>query len=94
MKPCSGRVRRVAMLVASRSRDYWPDATRTNLTVLSVTLSAQIMATGGLLQWANGIRLTMATDPGRALFKEQVQMHGFSFLDDYLDNILLNVKQE
>ena len=52
------------------------------------------MATGGLLQWANGMRLTMATDPGRALFKEQVQMHGFSFLDDYLDNILLNVKQE
>ena len=56
--------------------------------------TAQIMATGGLLQWANGIRLTMATDPGRALFKEQVQMHGFSFLDDYLDGILLNVKQE
>jgi len=52
------------------------------------------MATEGLLQWANNIRLTMETDPGRALFKEQVQMHGFSFLDDYLDNILSNAKPE
>jgi hypothetical protein len=52
------------------------------------------MATEGLLQWANHIRLTMATDPGRALFKEQVQTHGFSFLDNYLDNILSNAKPE
>ncbi|KAF8350073.1 hypothetical protein F5887DRAFT_943645 [Amanita rubescens] len=52
------------------------------------------MATEGLLQWANNIRLTMATDPGRALFKEQVQIHGFSFLDDYLDNILSNAKPD
>ncbi|PFH54465.1 hypothetical protein AMATHDRAFT_45 [Amanita thiersii Skay4041] len=36
----------------------------------------------------------MATDPGRQLFKDQVQTHGFSFLDDYLDNILSNAKQD
>ncbi|KAF8622468.1 hypothetical protein AX15_006987 [Amanita polypyramis BW_CC] len=52
------------------------------------------MATEGLLQWANAVRSTMATDPGRALFKEQVQTHGFSFLDGYLDNILSNAKQD
>lgn len=38
--------------------------------------------------------MTMASDPGRKLFQEQVQMHGFSFLDDYLDNILYGAKQE
>ncbi|KIL70842.1 hypothetical protein M378DRAFT_116137 [Amanita muscaria Koide BX008] len=52
------------------------------------------MATEGLLQWANSIRLTMATDPGRQLFKDQVQTHGFSFLDNYLDDILSNAKQD
>jgi len=36
----------------------------------------------------------MVSDPGRKLFQEQVQTHGFSFLDDYLDNILSEVKQE
>ncbi|KAF8640492.1 hypothetical protein AX17_000154 [Amanita inopinata Kibby_2008] len=52
------------------------------------------MATEGLLQWANGVRLTMATDPGRQLFKDQVQTHGFSFIDDYIDNILSNAVQD
>ncbi|KAK2461924.1 hypothetical protein APHAL10511_006387 [Amanita phalloides] len=56
--------------------------------------SVQVMAAESLLNWANGIRFTMAIDPGRALFKEQVQTHGFSFLDDYLNNILLNAKQD
>ena len=48
----------------------------------------------GLLNWANSVRQTMANDPGRQLFKDQVQMHGFSFLDDYLDNIISGQKQE
>lgn len=52
------------------------------------------MAQTGLLGWANSVRMTMASDPGRKLFQEQVQTHGFSFLDDYLDNILYGAKQE
>lgn len=48
----------------------------------------------GLLSWANSVRLTMASDPGRQLFKDQVQMHGFLFLEDYLDNIVSGAKQE
>ena len=48
----------------------------------------------GLLNWANSVRQTMANDPGRQLFKDQVQTHGFSFLDDYLDNIISGQKQE
>ncbi|PPQ63783.1 hypothetical protein CVT24_004325 [Panaeolus cyanescens] len=48
----------------------------------------------GLLNWANSIRLTMANDSGRQLFKDQIQTHGFSFLDDYLDNITSGGKQD
>jgi hypothetical protein len=48
----------------------------------------------GLLHWANSIRLTMASDPGRLVFKEQVQTHGFMFLDDYLENIVSGAKAE
>ncbi|KAJ3564387.1 hypothetical protein NP233_g8329 [Leucocoprinus birnbaumii] len=36
----------------------------------------------------------MVNDPGRKLFQEQVQTHGFSFLDDYLENILAGAKQD
>jgi hypothetical protein len=36
----------------------------------------------------------MANDPGRKIFQEQVQTHGFSFLDDYLGNILSGAKRE
>ncbi|TFK41170.1 hypothetical protein BDQ12DRAFT_679016 [Crucibulum laeve] len=52
------------------------------------------MAQVGLLDWANSLRLTMATDPGRQLFQEQVQTHGFLFLEDYLDNILSGARQD
>jgi len=36
----------------------------------------------------------MATDPGRQLFKDQVDAHGFRFLDDYLENIVSGAKEE
>ena len=48
----------------------------------------------GLLSWANSVRLSMASDPGRQLFKEQVQIHGFLFLDNYLESIISGQKQE
>ncbi|KAJ7783775.1 hypothetical protein DFH07DRAFT_873986 [Mycena maculata] len=41
----------------------------------------------GLLEWCNNTRFTMANDPGRQLFQDQIT-HGFVFLTDYLDNIL------
>ncbi|KAJ3513818.1 hypothetical protein NLJ89_g2733 [Agrocybe chaxingu] len=52
------------------------------------------MSHPGLLSWANSVRMTMASDPGRQLFKDQVQTHGFLFLDDYLDNIISGAKQD
>lgn len=53
------------------------------------------MASGsGLVEWSNAIRFTMANDPGRQLFHEQVQNHGFLFLDNYLANILSGATQE
>lgn len=48
----------------------------------------------GLLPWSNSIRLSMANDPGRQLFHDQVNTHGFLFLQQYLDNILSGAKQE
>jgi len=60
----------------------------------SPVLPPSTMEHPGLLSWANSVRLTMASDPGRQLFKDQVQMHGFLFLEDYLDNIVSGAKQE
>jgi len=36
----------------------------------------------------------LANDPCRRLFEDQVQKHGFIFLEDYLENILDGPKQE
>ncbi|KAF8905573.1 hypothetical protein CPB84DRAFT_1745501 [Gymnopilus junonius] len=52
------------------------------------------MAHQGLLSWANSVCLTMAKDPGREVFKKEVQTHGFLFLDAYLDNIVSGAKQD
>ncbi|THV04963.1 hypothetical protein K435DRAFT_714094 [Dendrothele bispora CBS 962.96] len=46
------------------------------------------------LEWANSIRFNMVNDPGRQSFKEQIDMYGYRFLDDYLDNILSKPKQD
>ncbi|KAG5647977.1 hypothetical protein DXG03_007011 [Asterophora parasitica] len=48
----------------------------------------------GLLEWSNSIRITLASDPGRQLFQDQLNTHGFIFLDDYLDNILSGPSQD
>ncbi|KAJ8083985.1 hypothetical protein PM082_002752 [Marasmius tenuissimus] len=52
------------------------------------------MANPGLLQWGNSIRFLMANDSGRESLQQQIQTHGFLFLDDYLDNILAKPKQD
>ncbi|KAG2072654.1 hypothetical protein BDR04DRAFT_396410 [Suillus decipiens] len=48
----------------------------------------------GIIAWTTSIRTSMAKDPCRQLFEDQVQTHGFIFLDDYLENILAGPKQE
>ncbi|KAJ7103543.1 hypothetical protein B0H15DRAFT_812636 [Mycena belliarum] len=48
----------------------------------------------GLLDWCNSTRFTMANDPGRQLFQDQIQTHGFLFLTDYLDNILAGPRRD
>lgn len=53
-----------------------------------------MMASAGLLDWANSLRLGMENDPGRQYFKDQIQSHGFSFLDDYLENIIAGSRKE
>lgn len=64
------------------------------LSFSGTNLACQPMAQSTLLGWANSVRVTMANDPGRELFQEQVQTHGFSFLDNYLGDILSGAKQE
>lgn len=36
----------------------------------------------------------MDNDPGIRLLEDQIETHGFLFLDDYLDGILSRPKQE
>ncbi|KAF9456187.1 hypothetical protein BDZ94DRAFT_1292946 [Collybia nuda] len=48
----------------------------------------------GLLDWSNAVRLSMANDPGRQFFHDQVKTHGFLFLQDYMDNILCKTKSD
>jgi hypothetical protein len=52
------------------------------------------MAHTNVVQWANYIRGSMAFDPGRQYFQDQIQQHGFDFLDNYLDSILSKTKEE
>ncbi|KAF9237351.1 hypothetical protein BU15DRAFT_63233 [Melanogaster broomeanus] len=47
----------------------------------------------GIDAWMASIRTSMANDPCRQLFEDQVQTHAFIFLDDYLENILAGPKQ-
>jgi len=52
------------------------------------------MAQPGILSWATSIRAAMVNDPCRQSLEDQIQMHGFLFLDDYLDNIFAQARQE
>lgn len=45
------------------------------------------MVQDGILVWANTIRRNMINDPGRKYFQEQIQSHGFQFLENYLNEI-------
>ncbi|KDQ63532.1 hypothetical protein JAAARDRAFT_169466 [Jaapia argillacea MUCL 33604] len=48
----------------------------------------------GILAWCTSIRTTLANDPVRQRFEEQVQTHGFLFLDDYLAGIRAGPKKD
>jgi hypothetical protein len=52
------------------------------------------MAQPGILSWATSIRATMVNDPCRQSLQDQIQTHGFLFLDDYLDGILAQATRE
>ncbi|KAF5390240.1 hypothetical protein D9757_002950 [Collybiopsis confluens] len=52
------------------------------------------MVQADIIQWANYIRSSMAFDPGRQYFQDQIQQHGFHFLDSYLDNIISKPRHE
>ena len=47
----------------------------------------------GIYTWMASMRASMANDPCRQLFEDQVQTHAFIFLDDYLEHILAGPKQ-
>jgi hypothetical protein len=47
----------------------------------------------GIYAWIATMRASMANDPCRQLFEDQVQTHAFIFLDDYLEHILAGPKQ-
>jgi hypothetical protein len=48
----------------------------------------------GILRWMNSIRCQIAMDPSRQYFEDQVQEHGFKFLDEYWESILVGPKEE
>ncbi|KII94385.1 hypothetical protein PLICRDRAFT_27217 [Plicaturopsis crispa FD-325 SS-3] len=48
----------------------------------------------GILAWASAIRFTLQNDPSKQLFNDQIQTHGFLFLDEYLDGILAGPKKD
>lgn len=70
------------------------EQTSTNASKVEPSQRPATMEQPGLLEWCNATRFTMANDPGRELFQEQIQTHGFLFLTDYLDNILAGPRQE
>lgn len=48
----------------------------------------------GILLFMSGIRLRMLHDPRRQAFEDQIQIHGFNFLDDYLEDVLVRPKYD
>ena len=47
----------------------------------------------GIHGWMLSIRSSMANDPCRQLFEDQVQTHAFLFLDDYFESIITGPQQ-
>ncbi|KAG9314350.1 hypothetical protein JVU11DRAFT_5142 [Chiua virens] len=47
----------------------------------------------GIYVWMASVRDSMANDPCRQIFEDQVQSHAFTFLDDYLESILAGPQQ-
>ncbi|KAI6153602.1 hypothetical protein BKA82DRAFT_2717457 [Pisolithus tinctorius] len=47
----------------------------------------------GIQAWTTSIRVTMANDPCRQLFEDQIQVHAFLFLEDYFESIISGPQQ-
>ncbi len=41
----------------------------------------------GIVKWASAIHTRLSNDPTRAAFKDLVQVQGFMFLEEYLDQV-------
>lgn len=52
------------------------------------------MASPGLLDWANSIRLQISNDSAKHIFQEQIQQLGFNFLEARLDTVMAGPKKE
>ena len=50
-------------------------------------------ASDGLLLWANSILMTMASDKARFEFSEHMQSRGFSWLDQYLEDVVEKARE-
>lgn len=70
------------------------DNESTNLAARSQQLKMSNSSNLGIMTWATSIRLNMANDPGRQYVEDQIQEHGFKFLDDYLATVLEGPKEE
>ena len=57
------------------------------------TMAKPDTSESGICAWMSSVRASMANDPCRQLFEDQVQTHAFIFLDDYLEHILAGPKQ-
>ena len=90
-----GKVTNVTKAVVRRDNDHMTHAFISSPSQRwRSTIIMEYQEYPGLLNWANSVRQTMANDPGRQLFKDQVQIHGISFLVDYLDNIISGQRQD
>ncbi|KAG8929954.1 hypothetical protein FRC02_004840 [Tulasnella sp. 418] len=51
-------------------------------------------ASAGIVKWASNIHNRLQNDPTRAAFKELVQVQGFLFLEEYLEEVLKGPKDQ
>lgn len=80
-----------------RPRDASPSNVHTPVSFVGFPFFFQLVIMAAqidIVQWANYIRSSMAFDPGRQYFQDQIQRQGYDFLDNYLDNILGKTREE
>jgi hypothetical protein len=69
-------------------------ALRSPLFLFFLDLPMSDQQPGGLLTWAMGLRFSMSMDPGRQRLEDDIQLNGFSWLDEHLAQILAGPSHE